>query len=209
MKIAIIGAGSVGMSLGSGWMKAGHSITYGVREPQGTKARQLKVSHPGAEVTSNEEAATASDIIVLCTPWQTTEAAIQACGNLEGRTIIDATNPLKPDFSGLDRGYTTSGAEQVADWAKGAQVFKAMNQVGYAMMDNPKLAKGQKPVMFVAGDGNGKGKVLALVADLNFEAIDAGGITCARLLEPYALLWIHLALNQKLGVEFAFGILCK
>jgi predicted dinucleotide-binding enzyme len=72
-----------------------------------------------------------------------------------------------------------------------------------------KLKGGAKPVMFVAGEGAGKPKVLQLVADLGFEAIDVGGLECARLLEPLALLWIHLALVRGLGREFAFGLLRK
>jgi hypothetical protein len=52
----------------------------------------------------------------------------------------DATNPLSPDFSTLEVGLTTSGAEQVAGWSAGARVCKAMNQIGAPMMDGPQLA---------------------------------------------------------------------
>ncbi len=84
-----------------------------------------------------------------------------------------------------------------------------MNQVGANLMDHPQFASGIKPVMFVAGDGNGKKKVLQLVGDLGFEAIDADGLDKARLLEPLAMLWIHLALVQGQGRNFAFGLLRK
>jgi predicted dinucleotide-binding enzyme len=62
--------------------------------------------------------------------------------------------------------------------------------------------------MFVCGDDVGqKSIVLKLVAEIGFEAIDAGGLVIARLLEPYAMLWIHLAYGQGMGREFAFGLL--
>jgi 8-hydroxy-5-deazaflavin:NADPH oxidoreductase len=209
MNIAIIGAGNVGQALGRGWAQAGHRIAYGVRNPEDDKARVLAREQPTARVTTNLEAVRQADVVVLSTPWGATEAAIRACGSLAKKVVIDCTNPLKADFSGLDRGFDTSGAEQVAQWAEGAHVFKAMNQVGFGLMDHPTFASGLKPVMFIAGDGNDKKTVLGLVEDLGFEAVDAGGLIYARLLEPYALLWIHLALSQGQGREFAFALLRK
>jgi predicted dinucleotide-binding enzyme len=207
MKIAIIGAGNVGTALGSGWSKAGHQINYGVRKPE-ERAPQLKDAQPQAAITTNAEAVRNADVVVLSTPWGTTEAAIRECGSLAGKIVLDATNPLKADLE-LDRGFSTSGGEQVAAWASGAQVFKTMNQIGYPLMDHPVLEGGAKPVMFVAGDGAGKPKVLQLVSDLGFEAIDIGGLEYARLLEPYAKLWIHLAVVKGFGPQFAFGLLHK
>ena len=104
-------------------------------------------------------------------------------------------------------GYTTSGAEQVAEWAAGAKVFKAFNQTGFNVMANP-VFEGGRAVMFICGDDDAhKPTVLSLAADIGFEAVDAGGLMIARLLEPYAMLWIHLAHAQGLGRGFAFGLL--
>jgi 8-hydroxy-5-deazaflavin:NADPH oxidoreductase len=132
------------------------------------------------------------------------KGAIQAAGNLAGKVVVDCTNPLKPDFTGLALGYTTSGAEQVAEWAKGAKVFKAFNQTGFNIMGNPAF-DGQRAVIFVCGDDDAqKPTVLKLATDIGFEAIDAGSLVIARLLEPYGMLWIHLAYAQGMGRDFAF-----
>jgi 8-hydroxy-5-deazaflavin:NADPH oxidoreductase len=121
--------------------------------------------------------------------------------------VVDCTNPLNEDIGGLALGHTTSAAEQVAEWARGAKVFKALNQAGFNIMGNP-VFDGQRAVMFVCGDDAGqKSIVLKLVAEIGFEAIDAGSLVIARLLEPYAMLWIHLAYAQGMGREFAFGLL--
>jgi predicted dinucleotide-binding enzyme len=126
--------------------------------------------------------------------------------DLTGKVLIDCTNPLAPDFSALDVGHNTSGAEQVASWAPGARVCKAMNQIGAPMMNHPALPG--RPVMFVCGDDDAaKGVAGGLVSDLGFETVDAGDLTLARLLEPYALIWIHLALRRGFGTDFAFGLL--
>ncbi|MGO9155181.1 NADPH-dependent F420 reductase [Mycobacterium sp.] len=199
IKIAIIGAGNVGSALGSAW-SAGHDVTYGVRNPDNPKYGDL-----GSPVVTNDAAANGSDVVVLCTPWENTQEAVQACGDLSGTVLMDCTNPLTPDLTGLTVGHTTSGAEHVARWAPGARVCKAMNQIGTPLMNHPRLPG--TPVMFLCGDDGAKDVATALVAELGFETVDAGDLTVARLLEPYGLLWIHLALRRGFGTNFAFALL--
>jgi predicted dinucleotide-binding enzyme len=208
MRIGILGAGNVGGTLGRGWARLGHEVYFGVPNPGAAKTRELvRDIGPSARAGTAAEAAGFGEAVVLATPWQATEQAIKAAGEMSGKIVIDCTNPLRPDFTGLTLGFTTSGAEQVAEWARGAKVYKAFNQTGSNIMAAPTL-EGQRPVMFVCGDDAAhKPAVLKLTADLGFEAIDAGGLAVARLLEPVGMLWIHLALVQGLGRDFAFGLL--
>jgi 8-hydroxy-5-deazaflavin:NADPH oxidoreductase len=98
-----------------------------------------------------------------------------------------------------------SGAERVAGWVAGACVFKTLNQTGAENMADAGVYH-PKPVMFVAGDDAAKKPiVMGLVADLGFEAIDAGPLIAARLLEPFGMLWIELAMQHGQGREFAFA----
>jgi 8-hydroxy-5-deazaflavin:NADPH oxidoreductase len=205
MKISILGAGNVGGTLGRAWARKGHDVYFGVPSPGNAKTQELLTTIGSkARAGTVTEVAAAGDVIVLATPWPATKAAIQAAGNLAGKVVVDCTNPLKEDFSGLALGYTTSGAEQVAQWAKGAKVFKAFNQTGFNIMGNP-VFDGQRAVIFVCGDDDAKKPtVLKLATDIGFEAIDAGNLVIARLLEPYAMLWIHLALARGMGRDFAF-----
>src|ERR1700731_2109716 len=138
MKISILGAGNVGGTLGLSWARKGHDVFFGVPLPgdAGTQ-RLLTTIGSRARAGTVAEAAAAGDVIVLATPWPATRDAIQAAGNLAGKVVVDCTNPLKEDFSGLALGYTTSGAEQVAEWATGAKVFKAFNQTGFNIMADP------------------------------------------------------------------------
>lgn len=186
--------------MGGAW-RTSHDVTYGVRSPDDPKYADL-----GAPTAPNASAATSADVVVLCTPWQGTQQALTDCGDLAGKVLIDCTNPLTPDFTALEVGTSSSGAEQVADWARGARVCKAMNQIGAPMMDHPHVAG--TPVMFVCGDDEAaKETTIELVTALGFEVVDAGELSAARLLEPYGLLWIHLALRRGLGTGFAFGLL--
>jgi 8-hydroxy-5-deazaflavin:NADPH oxidoreductase len=208
MKIAIIGAGNVGGTLGRAWAKKGHDIFFGVRRPQDDKTRHLVHSIGGkAQAGTVAEAAVFGEVVVLATPWQGTEAAVRAAGDLRGKTVIDCTNPLRPDVSGLEVGFTTSGAERVAQWAAGAKVFKAFNTTGSNNMADP-VINGLRTVMFVCGDDEAaKPVVMQLAADIGFDAVDAGRLEQARLLEPWAMLWISLAFRGGLGRDFGFALL--
>jgi hypothetical protein len=209
MKLGIIGAGSVGGTLGTAWArKAGHDILFGVTNPKSDKTQALIAALGGKARAGNAaEAAAFGEMIVLTTPWPATEAAIRSMGDLAGKIILDATNPLAmgPDGLGLEIGHSTSAGEKVQGWAKSAFVFKTFNTTGFGNMAEPAF-DGRKSIMFVAGDdAASKPKVIALVAALGFDVVDAGPLRNARLLEAHAMLWIDLALNRGLGRDWAFA----
>jgi predicted dinucleotide-binding enzyme len=138
MKIGIIGAGNVGGTLGKAWGKKGHELFYGVRRPQDRETRELvRATGPAARAASPAEAAAFGAVVLLAVPWRAAEDAVRSAGDLTGKVLIDCTNPLKPDLSGLEIGHTTSGAEKVAAWANGARVFKAFNTTGFNIMADP------------------------------------------------------------------------
>ncbi len=207
MRIGIIGAGNVGGTLGRAWGALGHDIAFGVPRPDKPELRQLvDAIGSNASVRAPREAAQASEVVVLATPWPATIEAVRGLGSVTGKPVIDCTNPLTagPDGLALEIGHSTSGAERIAATLPGASVFKTLNQVGFDVMAKPRFPAGPA-VMFVAGDDAAlKPTVLRLVSELGFETVDAGGLKVARLLEPWAMMWIHLALARKLGRDFAF-----
>jgi len=207
MTIGIIGSGNVGGALGVGWAQKGHQVIFGSRDPQADDIRQLvATAGKNARAASLADAAQA-EVLLLAMPWPATKDVLAALGDLSGKTLIDATNPLLQDLSGLALGTTTSGAEQVAGWARGAKVVKAFNTIGNNIMANTAFGS-DHPALFYCGDeAAAKEAVKQLATDLGFEALDAGPLTQARLLEPFALLWISLAFQQGWGREFAFQVL--
>jgi len=204
MRIAVIGAGAVGQALGQGWSKAGHAVKFGVPDPKAAKYKSL----PAQQLATPTAASADAEVVTLATPWPNTEAAIRSLGNLAGKIVIDCVNPLRRDAQGmsLEIGHSVSAGERVAQWAKGASVFKTLNHTGAENMANATRFK-LKPVMFVAGDDAAKKPaVMNLVGDLGFEAVDAGPLTNARLLEPLAMLWIDQAFARGRGRDFGFAI---
>jgi hypothetical protein len=207
MDIAIIGTGSVGAALGRGWADAGHAVIFGSRHPQSDSVEAL-VESIGNQACSvpPDEAAEAADVIALAVPWGAARSTIEGLGGLSGKTLIDCTNPLaaglKPAVGG-----DTSGAEEVAGWAPGAHVVKAFNTTGANNMADPDYA-GTPLSMFICGDdADAKSTVAELTEDLGFEAVDAGPLDRARLLEPMARLWIHLAMSDGFSREIGFKLL--
>lgn len=208
MKIGIIGSGNVGGTLGSRWARSGHQIVFSSRNPTSDAMEKLvRQAGPNSSAATAPQAATAGEVVLLATPWPATRDALTGAGDLSGKILIDATNPLRSDLSGLELGTTTSAAEQVAQWAPGAKVVKAFNTVGANIMADPGF--GDNPVvLFYCGDDAGaKHTVHGLAKELGFDPHDAGPLTQARLLEPFALLWISLAFAGGYGREIAFQFL--
>lgn len=200
MKIAVIGAGNVGGALGTLWAGKGHEIMFGVRQPSSQPLARLVQSISGqVRAGSVREAAAFGEVVVLATPWPATENAIRSAGNLAGKTVLDCTNPLAPDLSGLVIGTDNSAGEEVARWAAGANVVKAFNTIGAVNFANPRFGA-EAASMFIAGDdADAKAVAAQLAADLGFEVVDTGPLAAARWLEPLAMLWIHLAYKQGFG----------
>jgi predicted dinucleotide-binding enzyme len=210
MKIAVIGIGNVGGTLGSAWEKAGHEVIFGVRDPDSEKVKTLlKRTGQKTQAATVAEAAAAVDIIVLATPWSAAQDAIKAAGNLTGKIVVDCTNPIAPDLKGLSIGTTTSAGEQVARWAEGAKVVKAFNTTGSGNMASPNY--GSQPVtIFICGDNpEARESVAQLAKDVGFEPCITGPLYHARYFEPMAMLWVDMAYLQGRGPQFAYKILSR
>jgi 8-hydroxy-5-deazaflavin:NADPH oxidoreductase len=196
MNVAIIGNGNVGRALGQALALRGHQIIFGVRSPQPGSSSEKAIA----------EAIHQAHVTILAVPFAAVAQVIDSAGDLAGKVLIDATNPLGVVEGGLEltMGFTTSGAEQIAAQAPGALLFKTFNQTGFENMADPR-PYASRPVMFIAGDDpTGKQTVVSLVSDAGFDAVDVGGLRQARLLEPFAMLWIELA--RKRGPNFAFSL---
>jgi 8-hydroxy-5-deazaflavin:NADPH oxidoreductase len=204
MSISILGAGNVGMALGSALTRRGESVIFGV--PDTEKYRDsVSALGPAARLMTTAEAIKASDVVIAAVPYAALPAIAQSVSNWQGKILIDATNPLTPGLSGLLLGTSMSGAEELAKQACGARVVKAFNTTGAENMADSGY-KGGLPIMPVCGDdAAARQQVMSLASLIGFDAIDMGPLTAARYLEPFAMTWIHLAIKQGAGRKFAFA----
>lgn len=200
MKLAIIGAGNVGGSLGKRFQDIGHNVKWGVPNSADAKYAQLDASDVGTVVRD-------AAVVILAVPWTAAERAVKSLGSLDGKILVDVTNPVAADFSGLVELPGTSGAEKIAGGAPQARVVKAFNTVGNNVMDDPAFGT-NRASMLVAGDDSGaKSVVMNLASEIGFEPTDAGPLNMARYLEAFAWVWITLAVKQGLGREIAFQLM--
>jgi len=208
MKIGFIGTGQVGSTLAKRLGAKGHSIFLGFRGQANSDLEQLAKSiGANAQLNSIKDTIELSEIIVLATPWNAVETiAKEYLKVLQSKVLIDCTNPLKPDLSGLQVSGENSGGEQLQALLPQTKVVKAFNTVGFNIMENPEI-DGRKSVMYFCGnDQEARFKTQTIIQELGFQPMDAGDIKSSRLLEPFALLWISTAYKYGLGRDFAFSI---
>jgi NADPH-dependent F420 reductase len=204
MRVAVLGTGGVGGILGVKWAQAGHQVMFGSRSPDAAKlADLLAKAGDGAQVARLPEAAHSADVVVLAVPWPAALETLTLIGGCPSKILIDCTNPLKSDLSGLSTEGVSAG-EQIAQWAPQARVVKAFNTASTKVMNNPGFAAGPATMFFCGDDAEAKSVVASLIRDVGFDPVDAGPLQHARHLESLAMLYIHLAVRGGWGSNCAF-----
>jgi predicted dinucleotide-binding enzyme len=197
MRIAVIGAGNVGQALAGSISRAGHEVVLTAAHPEHARvaAEGLGVSVAG----SNAAAAASADAVVIAVPYASAARSVaqDIAPHVEGKLVIDATNPLTPDYSGLAT-EGTSAAEQLQEWLPGARVAKAFNTLFASTQAQPSDTI-QAPV--ATDDPKAKQQVISLVEAMGFAPLDVGGLKMARYLESMAFL--NSALNVANGWSFS------
>jgi NADPH-dependent F420 reductase len=202
-----LGTGNVGKALGCRWAQAGHAVFFGARDPQSDEAQAAVERAGSAQLGTCREAITASDAILLAIPWDQTRGVLESADQLDGKIVIDCINPLTSDLQGLELGFSTSAAEQIAQWFPAARVVKAFNTLSAATMENAAYGQQQAAMFYCGDDMDAKAVVKQLSEQLGFDAIDCGPLKLARQLEPLAMLYVHLAVFEGWGGDCAFKML--
>lgn len=203
MNILIIGAGNMGAVLVKQLSRAGHRVTVTARNLD--KAQALAQQHPHTVAVPSAGAAEGVDTVIVATAYADAVPALQAVGNLQGKVVIDITNPLTPDYMGLTVGHTTSAAEEIARAVPGAHVVKAFNTLfAQVLAEGADFGQGRTATVFVASDSERASQAAtALAESMGFAVQAAGGLHNARYLEPLAGLNIYLGYGAGLGTTIA------
>jgi 8-hydroxy-5-deazaflavin:NADPH oxidoreductase len=203
MNITLLGAGNMGSALASQLSRAGHPVRIVARTPD--KAQAVAAANPGVSVFPAEAATDGADVVIVATGFGDAIPALKSLGSLAGKVIVDITNPLNDDYSGLTIGHATSAAEEIAKAFPEAEVVKAFNTLfAQVLAKGPKLADGQVATAFYAGDSaRAKQTARVLIDSIGFKAVDAGGLKNARYLEPLAGLNIWFGYGAGLGTAMA------
>jgi predicted dinucleotide-binding enzyme len=188
-KIVIIGAGNVGKALHRGVTRAGYEVKLVGEDADATRA-----------------AAEWADVALLAVPFGAIDEVVKTVGRLlDGKVLVDVTNALTEDMT-LALGYTTSGAEELQKKLPRARVAKAFNTVFAQHMDTGRLGEQRLTALVASDDDNAKQTVRALAGDIGFDAVDAGPLRNARLIEPLAYLNIQLGYVLGMGTQIGFKL---
>ena len=208
MKIGIIGVGNVATGLGKLWAAKGHELFFSYsRDTAKLQASAAAVS-PGAKTGTPAEAAAFADIVVLAVPYVAVPDALRATGSLEGKILFSCVNALKPDYSGLAVGTTTSAAEEIARLALGARVVEGLPAFAEVLHSPSRLIAGENVSVFVCGDDPAAKNMAAdLLRDAEMKVHDAGPLWAARYIEPAMMLLVDLAYAQGMGGRVGFKLL--
>jgi predicted dinucleotide-binding enzyme len=200
MKITVVGYGNVGAAMVKQLSAAGHAVTVTGRQQNG--AAQIAELH-GAKHAPMNSAASNAEIVVLAVPFDNAAQALAELGSLDGKIVIDVSNPLTDDYMGLTIGHTTSAGEEIAKLTK-APVVKAFNTLFAQVLDGGAAFPSHAVPVFVASDdAAAKESVVTLIKSMGFDTIDAGGLKNARYLEAVAGLNIYLGYGAGLGTQIA------
>ena len=210
MNVTIIGAGNMGLGIGTRLVAGGHSVTFVDASPETAEktAAQVKATAPkGARVsTASLGEAELGDVVVLAVWYGTNiEIARQLGTKLAGKVVVDIANPLNSSFDGLATAPDSSSAEDVAKAiASGAKVVKAFNTTYAGTLVAGQVA-GQPLDVFIAGDDeDAKNKVAELVKDGGMRPIDTGPLSRARQIE--AMQFLHIVTQGTLGTNWGSTI---
>ena len=156
----------------------------------------------GATATDYKSAVAAADIVVLALPYP---VALELAKTLPlaGKTVVDITNPIKADFSGLAIGHTTSAAEELQAAAPAAKVVKGYNTIFASLFDTPASATANVPVFLAGNDAAAVDAVAELVRASGFAVEKVGGLDGARLVEPVGMLNIRFGYGLGQGTAIA------
>jgi predicted dinucleotide-binding enzyme len=203
--IAMIGTGSVGGALGPRFAGLGERIVYGSRTPDDERVQNL-VARTGASASAASPAAAAAacGTIVLAVPWSAVEETVRSFGSLDGKLVVDVTNPL-----GVRNGVevaaplkAASMGEFVQSLAPGARVVKAFNTIYYTVMAHPATAGGPVSVLISGDDAGAKSRVAELAKGIGFEPVDVGPMRTARYTEAMALLLVSRLVSGQRPFDF-------
>ena len=199
MRVAVIGAGTVGRALAGGLAAAGHAVTLGTRDPGSEAVAEFVTRHPHAvRIADYRAAVTGAELVFLAVPGRLVLETVNAigAGAFADAVVVDLTNPIVPTENGAHSAFADddSAAESIQRALPGARVVKALNQIEAARMLSPEPDGG--PVRIAGDDDESKRVVAGLLESFGRTVRDLGPLKRARPLERAAVEW---AARQRLA----------
>lgn len=204
LKVAIIGAGNIGGTLGRKWHAAGHQLAFGVSDPQGKNAQTLR-AELGERVTIGTVAdALAIDpaLVAFALPGVQMEVVIaKHAAQLDGRVLIDTANRLG--------GGPMNSFAPLQKHAPHAHLFRAFNSLGWENFADPVFAGVPADLFYCGPEGEAREQVERLISDVGLCPIYLGGPEQVGLVDSVGAIWFALVFGQGKDRNLAFKVLTR
>jgi predicted dinucleotide-binding enzyme len=209
MRIGILGSGLMGGKLGTIFARAGHRVVFSYSHSKRKLQRLADDAGKNASAGTPAVAAHDADALLLAVHWSRVDDVLKQAGDLSGKVVVSCTLPMNQSDTELVVAHKSSGAERLARKIRKAQVVSAFNTVPSEVLFSVFAGrrKGRRPNLLYCGDNRNAKEVAArLIRDVGFAAVDAGPLSLARYMEPYALLMAQLAYEGDRGPALAYQL---
>ena len=196
-RIAVLGAGNIGGTLGRKWVAAGHTVTFGVRDPQSSDAQSLRSLSGTVTVGTVADAlSTAPQIVVMALPGAAMDETVTThAAQLDGRVIIDVANRM-------GGGGPTNSLATLQQHAPNARVYRAFNTYGFENFANPVYGDVQADMFYAGPEGDSQVQVEQLISEVGLRPMRLGGVDQFSTVDAILGLWFALARQHRRHLAF-------
>jgi predicted dinucleotide-binding enzyme len=201
-KIAVLGAGKIGGTLGRTWAGAGNSVMFCVSDPNGQHAQEIKANLGNqAAIGTISEALADADVVVFAIPGPTMAETITAnAPALANKLVIDAANRMGEP--------TANSLEDFRRHAPSARYVRAFNTLGWENFADP-LFDGVAADLIYAGPEADRPLVEQLIAEIGLHPVWLGDADQVGAVDSLLRIWFTLAIQRGLGRHLAFKVLTR
>jgi len=191
MRIAVIGTGHIGGTLGSKWRAAGHDVVYGARRGAGE-------GPGGAAVAAIGNAVRDAEVVVLAIPGGAVAAIAEECATaLAGKTVVDATNNMG--------GGVPDSRAAITAVVPDVRYVRAFNTLGWENFADPLPGT----ALFFAAEPSARQATEELIQAVGLEPAYAGGPDATGTVDALLPLWFELVKlnggNRKVALRIVRG----
>ncbi len=202
LRIAVIGAGNMGATLGKKWLAAGHAVAFGVADPRGQRAHTLRAQLGSQIAIGSVDAALATaEAVAMAIPGDAMDETIVAhVARLDGKIILDATN--RSVVAGPLNSLATFRAHTPF-----ARYYRAFNTYGWRVLVVPVIGGVQADLFYCGPDGASRAVVERLISDVGLRAVRVGDIDQVETIDSLFRLWTALGSDKPAQPHMAFRLL--
>ena len=204
-KIAVIGLGNIGTAVATNLVKGKRNIIVAARTIEKAKALSQKLGSL-AQPLDIRSAIKEADIIVFAVWFNIIKELLQQYATeLEGKIIVDPSNPIAPDEKGGFKkiiGDKESAGEIIAELLpKNAKLAKALGTLGVASLTSAAFQKPANVLFYATDDTSINADIEQLIRDNGFEPFRVGGIDQSLRIEVFGDLHEFGALGKTVNLS--------